>query len=810
MARKEVDYIAINKLHGKTTGAIKEAKGIYMSDGSILSASRRTYIGSTLCWDVWKAIIEANNISVPSTAVSVKDYISVSSYGVDFANVNHQMGYSINPTTIEKNTSAQPRQINITITQTDTGEAISVIATQAANVVVSESYGQPSVSSASVNTIAASGGTATLTIKWSQVKTTTYSNGDKEQTTLTGTSTAKVTNGSGITNTSISNGNVNVPSAGYTTYTGNRTAYTITAYDFTANGVSRSVTGASISVLQSQNVRTTISKTYNISATPDTSTPNAAAQKISISIASTYIEYYSYTSGAPNNNSGDISTNCTISTDKGTLSNTTVANGGETTLTIGANTSTSANVVYTLTLSNGTTKTLTITQQKDAVASADVIISRVANTPQAEEALADGTDADVAMTAVVTRKTTYISGNSFNTTKTEVVSISSMVSGSTTITGATVAANNLGTSSYARRVIATITKITGTVAGGTVEWTGTLSVYQQANVRSTTPTTYGTWVVTCTNSATTNIANTGGTMSVVVNSYRTNVYTWTSGSNENVTEYGTGSIVGTNCTVSASSFTGKSGGVTITGTISENPTKNARTCTISVTSNSVTKTASRTQNESVFVLTATPPLVAYGGGNSVLQIVSTRNGKALMPSVSISGISGANIVSTTLATDVSTAGMYYCTIYIPANTSTSSRTLTASISQTGGNSTTATITQSAKPQPTKKAYFDGTFAFRTLGTNVTWTAIVINGRWSAVGDDYGGGTLTGAYAVVRETESESGNVVSEKTLGDIVVEDEGTAAFGASGLTGSQNANYVFLYFDGKLQEKHLIIRPTT
>lgn len=945
MAKKESIYIATNKLYGSDNGVVKAARELRLATSEGLVPVFRSYLGGVLSWDVWKTILSANDFNVPSSAVTTKDYMSVESKGTDYDNEAHPMSYDHEPKTIDRNPNTISRQILVSITQEDTDENISVWATQAAKTIVKTEYKNTKVLTYSVNTIPASGGTATLNVHWQQQKVITYSSGEVDDSVyVEGDSVATITNGSGITNTYISSGKVVVPSAGYTTYIGNRTAYTISSYSFVANGVTTNI-ASSIAILQAQNsvsytylsptliasytdvgangsaakltltyqqvrvnrytsnadptntnltgnipmtavsghyitsisgnnasnnaslvttsgsasrgnvtakdlttnqtartivlkvsitasvngvlgsiqvdvyqaanVRTITSTDYYLTATPQTTTPNAAKQGVSIDVSSTYVENYSYTSGS-SNNSGHIGINCTASTDRGTLSNTTIANGGETTLSIAANTSTSSTVAYNVTFNNkGKTTKVAITQQKDAVASSGTVSARTPNTPNVGIATAAGDDAEVAMTAVVQRKTVYVSGNITYSNTTENVTITSMTNGSTTISVNVVAASNLGTTPSEKKVIATISKIVGSVAGGSVTWTGTLYVYQEANTDSKTKT--GDWQVTCSGD-TSNVAATGISSSspwkVTVNAYHIDEYTWTSGSKDSRYVYGSGTITKLNvASVSATSFTGKSGGVVINVTIDENPTKDTRICTITATSNGISKSVNRTQNASAFALSATPPLVGHEGGNATLQIVSTRNSKAFKPSVSVSGISGASVVSITLATDVSTTGLYYCVISFPANSSTSSRTLTASISQTGGNSATTSITQSGVPVTILGiGYYAGGFAFykNPLNGAVNYNRITVSGKWSSEGPEWTGGTLVDARAVVSNTNTGTGTVISSLPLGSITLPQDGLADFGdnGTGLRGSDQAKYVLLYWGSPSQLNQVVEIP--
>ena len=1169
MASKEFDFIAFSKLHGMVQGgsSASPAKGLFF--GESLTKVYRAYMGGDIVWDSWKAILSAPDFSVPAKAVEVKDHIQVESKGTDYEKVSHSMPYTLSPESIGKNTSSLARTVDVTIQQTQSKEKIVVKATQSANQVSEVKFDIPTVVSASASVVPAKGGVSTLTVSWSQVKTTNYSNGSSTTETLTGTSVATVTNGGDIvTGSKIENGKVSVPSAGTSTYNGSRKAYTIMAYTFTVNGVKKNVSGVGIVVMQSQNsvsysyatpvltatytdvgangsaasltlkytqVRTnsytsevpptttslsgTISKTAtsgiyisaisgsnnkngasvvvtsgsssrgNVTADNLTTNPTSRAEVLKVSISAsvngksatvsvsvyqqanvrtetgktggvttygnvvagkitnatipasggnatatagngsqswstTAVETsYTHTSGSPltlvttaassgtdtiypshaslyasalqkpasdspvttvksqavtwsgsGNKSasgtmyvyqqanviksygdvtvvshgsvasdipasggsrtasggsgkqtitytsnatragsvtcgtystvsaGTLGTTPTSRTKKGTSSATLTGEGGKT-ATVSVDVYQQANVrtetgktggvttygnVVAGKITNATipasggnaTATAGNGSQSWSTTAVETSYTHTSGSPLTlvTTAASSGTDtiypshaslyasalqkpaSDSPVTTVKSQAVTWNGSGNKSASGTMYVyqqanavtsygaitinshgSVASDIpasggsraasggSGSQTVTYtskatragsvtcgtySTVSAGSLGTTPKSRTKIGTSSaKLTGE---GGMTATVSVDVHQQANARSANPTSYGSWVVDCShyNGVTTNIVATGGTMQVIVNSYRVNTYTWTSAAEEKITQYGTGTITKTNIdSLSATSFTGKSGGVVITATIGENPTKDQRSCTVTATSNSVTKSASRTQNASVFALSATPPLAGHGGGNYTLQIISTRNGKAFKPSVSVSGISGASVVSITLATDVSTTGLYYCVISFPANSSTSSRTLTASISQTGGNSTTASITQSGVPVTILGiGYYAGGFAFykNPLNGSINYNRLTVSGKWSSEGPEWTGGTLVDARAVVSNTNTGTGTVISSLPLGSITLPQDGLADFGdnGAGLRGSEQAKYVLLYWGSPSQLNQVVEIP--
>lgn len=759
----------------------------------------RAYKGSTLIYEMWKTYLTSDTeFAIEATAQSPSSFIDVYSYGVDYDNEQHDLEYTFSPDSISKNTSSSAKTHTVTINQTRTSQKITATVTQEGNKLDSVSYSTPTVVSILVDSVPASGGTAYAYVNYQQTKTTHYTNGDKVNETLQGQIAATILGGTkGEGTTTLTNGAIKVESAYDDVYSSSRLVYTVSKIGFTINGKYKE-SSAEAKIYQDANTKNT-SITYTLTATPLNTTINAAKQNVSIDIVSTRVEYYSYSSGY-SNNSGTLQTNWTASTSTGTLTATSGTQSSTIDLQAPANQSTTATVSYKVTVSNaGKTVSFTVTQSKDAIASSGTVVNRVANTPQAETALADGTDADVAMSAVVTRRTVYISGRQVDSTSTEAVVISSMKNGSTTITGATVAANHLGTTPYDRRVIATITSISGTVVSGSVTWTGTLNVYQEANARSSSPTSYGAWNVSCVNNASTNIANTGGTMSVNVNSYRTNTYTWTSGSTDTSTEFGSGAVSGSNVTGLPTTFTGKSGGTTINGTVAENLGA-ARTCTISITSNSITKSASRTQNAVAYTFTtSTSSSIDCNATQSTVNIVvtSTRNGKVW--GITKSNVSVSNSSIATVGTVTSSSSTYTIPITMAANTG-AERSVTVTVTQPGSGSTkTFTINQYAGK-------------VREVATIAIYEIVYTKSNMSQVRYDvtvsatdtanYSGGSVGSVKLYIR---SYDGDNVANRTLASSLTVAEGTES---SHYTGTFNIGSAYrgnVYLEGYLNDKLVV-----
>lgn len=329
MAQVKSEYIAVNELRALS----KDASNM-MFEGSRI---RIAWAEGKRVWDVWETILSAyDTINVESKATTLtKSLLNLQSYGTDRLGVNHDMAYTISPTSISANTSTSSKNHAVTVKQTDTGKSISVTATQAGRVATKITYKTPTVTSTSISTVPASGNvTRKLTVYWSQVKETTYDNNTTSTETVTGSSTATVTSGS-ATNSSgayISSGGVYVPSAGTTYYTSQRTAYTISEFTFTANGVSSGSVSRTVYVYQSANTRTS---TTEYSVYCGVASPSSIANTggtFSFSATCQSRPNYTYASGSTENGSW-VDAKATVSYSNGVSSVSTASFTGSATIT---------------------------------------------------------------------------------------------------------------------------------------------------------------------------------------------------------------------------------------------------------------------------------------------------------------------------------------------------------------------------------------------------------------------------------------------------------------------------------------------
>jgi hypothetical protein len=220
----------------------------------------------------------------------------------------------------------------------NTSKSVSI--TQAKRVNTSTSYGEPSVVGTYQDTnIPAWGGYAYLMIDWSQTKYINYDNETYDSSPVTGTSRAVILGGTvQQTGASLqSDGGIYKSSCG-TTVTPQRAVYTVTSYYFTANGVGKDVRPVTIHLGQAPNKveSTQWLSTYNISVgySPSGSIANTGGTKtISVSCKENGKETYTSTA------TKDVTRSATakLSTTKGTLSSTSVSDGGSTTLSVPEN-----------------------------------------------------------------------------------------------------------------------------------------------------------------------------------------------------------------------------------------------------------------------------------------------------------------------------------------------------------------------------------------------------------------------------------------------------------------------------------------
>lgn len=172
MASSNGTYLAVNKLSGTTTGTTAySVKDVYYNGSVATSQVRRIYSNNssniaTIVWDLWNTVLSANDFNIGSSGGSVETATTISSYGTDVENGNHVMDRTISPASISATTSETDKTHTVTITQTATGKKVTITGTQKGRVLSKTTYGTPTVTSTSIGTIPASGGTVNLTVAW--------------------------------------------------------------------------------------------------------------------------------------------------------------------------------------------------------------------------------------------------------------------------------------------------------------------------------------------------------------------------------------------------------------------------------------------------------------------------------------------------------------------------------------------------------------------------------------------------------------------------------------------------------------------
>lgn len=367
MAEVKGEYIAVNELKASA----KDAKKMMFEGQNI----RIAWAEGKRVWDVWETILSASNFSVPATATTLtKTLLNLQSYGTDRLGVQHDMEYTISPTSISVNTSTSSRTQSVTIKQTKTDKSISVTATQAGNVQTTTYENFRITSFTYSSDVSAGGGTVYPTINYAYDKVVTNSNGMSKATTpMTGSvSSCKVTSystsSSYIGSVNTSNGSVYASSL-YTTPKSRSSIALIYGISITVyiGGENRTMTySTSRYVYQQANSKTTYSSGYSLSFTTSRSTMDAVGGSVTLSVIPYYVTYYRWTSGSDGGSSSSVSSsNVTLqrTSGNGTLSKTSITGQGTATYTM-YNNDVERTVTHTIkaTLGSYDTETVTITQ----------------------------------------------------------------------------------------------------------------------------------------------------------------------------------------------------------------------------------------------------------------------------------------------------------------------------------------------------------------------------------------------------------------------------------------------------------------
>ena len=543
--------------------------------------------------------------------------------------------------TVAENTDTDNSRTGIiTFKQAESDKQVSCTVTQSAGEIT---YGAWTVTiSANPTTIAAVGGTSTLT--YSAVRNV-LTNG-----TVTGTEKATPT---------ISGSATGFTRSGATVTAANNTTTSSRSVTYTATHEGKSATCTVTQSAGSKQYASWSDWTVTVSANPTTIARTGGTSTITASATRTRTWTWNGVSGSGGTES-----------EKGTPALSASGTGfslSGTTLTASNNTTTSSRSCTVTATHGGKTATCTVTQSAGEITYGAWKVTITANPTTI--AAAGGTSTltysavrDVLTNGVVTsteKATPTVSGSATGFTR----------------SGATVTAAN-NTSASSRSVTYTATH------GGK---SATCTVTQSAGSKQ-----YGSWSAwTVSVSANpTTIARTGGTSTITASATRTRTWTWNgvSGSGGTESEKGTPAL--------SASGTGFSlSGTTLTA--SNNTTTSSRSCTVTATHGGKTATCTVTQSAGEITygawkvtITANPTTIAAAGGTSTLTYSAVRdvltNGVVTSTEKATPTVSGS-------ATGFTRSG---ATVTAANNTSASSRSVTYTATH-GGKSATCTVTQSA-------------------------------------------------------------------------------------------------------------------
>ena len=549
--------------------------------------------------------------------------------------------------TVAENTDTDNSRTGIiTFKQAESDKQVSCTVTQSAGEIT---YGAWTVTiSANPTTIAAVGGTSTLT--YSAVRNV-LTNG-----TVTGTEKATPT---------ISGSATGFTRSGATVTAANNTSASSRSVTYTATHEGKSATCTVTQSAGSKQYASWSDWTVTVSANPTTIARTGGTSTITASATRTRTWTWNGVSGSGGTES-----------EKGTPALSASGTGfslSGTTLTASNNTTTSSRSCTVTATHAGKSATCTVTQSAGEITYGAWKVTITANPTTI--AAAGGTSTltysavrDVLTNGVVTsteKATPTVSGSATGFTR----------------SGATVTAAN-NTSASSRSVT-----YTATHEGKSA----TCTVTQSAGSKQYA--SWSDWTVTVSANPTT-IARTGGTSTITASATRTRTWTWNgvSGSGGTESEKGTPAL--------SASGTGFSlSGTTLTA--SNNTTTSSRSCTVTAThaGKSATCTVTQSAGEITYgawkvTITANPTTIAAAGGTSTLTYSAVRdvltNGVVTSTEKATPTVSGS-------ATGFTRSG---ATVTAANNTSASSRSVTYTATH-GGKSATCTVTQSAGSMTTE-------------------------------------------------------------------------------------------------------------
>ena len=581
--------------------------------------------------------------------------------------------------TVAENTDTDNSRTGIiTFKQAESDKQVSCTVTQSAGEIT---YGAWTVTiSANPTTIAAVGGTSTLT--YSAVRNV-LTNG-----TVTGTEKATPT---------ISGSATGFTRSGATVTAANNTSASSRSVTYTATHEGKSATCTVTQSAGSKQYASWSDWTVTVSANPTTIARTGGTSTITASATRTRTWTWNGVSGSGGTES-----------EKGTPALSASGTGfslSGTTLTASNNTTTSSRSCTVTATHGGKTATCTVTQSAGEITYGAWTVTISANPTTIAAAGGTSTLTYSAVRDVLT-----------NGTVTNTEKATPTVSGSATgftRSGATVtAANNTTTSS--RSVTYTATH------GGK---SATCTVTQSAGSKQYA--SWSDWTVTVSANPTT-IARTGGTSTITASATRTRTWTWNgvSGSGGTETDSGTPTL-----SASGSGFT--LSGTTLTA--GNNTTTSSRSCTVTATHAGKSATCTVTQSAgsmtteygswttSSLTVSASPNPVAASGGNSALSCKANQtrpkytkwNGVVTKTDTESQSVA----VTATWSKVSGTGSLSGSTVSFDNNTTTSARSGVYRASS-GGKTADVTVRQSAVPY---------TFTFSDGSTSTSWSSIAAGG-----------------------------------------------------------------------------------
>ena len=685
--------------------------------------------------------------------------------------------------TVAENTDTDNSRTGIiTFKQAESDKQVSCTVTQSAGEIT---YGAWTVTiSANPTTIAAAGGTSTLT--YSAVRDVltngTVTNTEKATPTVSGSATGFTR--SGATVTAANNTTTSSRSVTYTaTHEGKSATCTITQYAGSKQYASWS------------------DWTVTVSANPTTIARTGGTSTITASATRTRTWTWNGVSGSGGTES-----------EKGTPALSASGTGfslSGTTLTASNNTTTSSRSCTVTATHGGKTATCTVTQSAGEITYGAWKVTITANPTTIAAAGGTSTLTYSAVRDVLT-----------NGTVTNTEKATPTVSGSATgftRSGATVtAANNTTTSSRS---------VTYTATHEGKSATCTITQYAGSKQYAS----WSDWTVTVSANPTT-IARTGGTSTITRAATRTRTWTWNgvSGSGGTETDSGTPTL-----SASGSGFT--LSGTTLTA--SNNTTTSSRSCTVTATHAGKSATCTVTQSAgsmtteygswttSSLTVSASPNPVAASGGNSALSCKANQtrpkytkwNGvvtktdtesQSVAVTATWSKVSGTGSLSgSTVSFDNNTTTSVRSGVY---RASSGGKTADVTVSQSAGsmttdygNWTTSSLTVSASPNPVAASGGNSALSCKANQTRSKYTkwngittntttesqTIAVSASWSKVS---GSGSLSGSTVTF-------GNNTTASALSGVYRASSGgkTADVTVRQSAGSVSYTYTFTFSDG-------------